>query len=43
MNRSNRDGKAQYDVTFRNTNVQYCPMSVVAFYLFYRFHVEMES
>ena len=40
---TNRDGKAQYGVAFRNKNVEYCPVNAVALYLFYRFHVEMES
>ena len=30
-------------MAFRNKNVQYCPVGAVALYLFYRFHVEMES
>ena len=37
-----RDGKAQYGVAFRNKNEQYCPLDALAFYLFYRFHVERE-
>lgn len=40
---TNRDEKAQYNVAFCNKNVQYCPVNAVALYLFYQFHVEMES
>jgi len=43
FDKTNQEGKAQYDIAFRNKDVRYSPVGAVALWLFNRFHILSES